>query len=299
MAILWPKGSLAKYLFPPAVKSDEPLHLHFGLRQPLRSVGTGACFRPWCSMVSLGVDPDLPDLEEFVASVSPKSDPGGDDPWSPSLRRSHRPEVPPIQTPLHEPKMFSGDWRCRSCDGEDYGPLDDSVWECLACGSRSFYNTRQSVKEVTDRGTWMYMPHSGEEKTATSSSRRRQRRRQSRNGPPSEPDNFETAESEHPTNDPTVDPEPLPGRDLPPPPELPRQDPVVRGGRGRGKGGGHQEGPSGSITSTDGRLLKTLQQLVGKEDAEWSLAKGPAKGVRWKTGQPPAPPVWKYDREDL
>ena len=240
------------------------------------------------TMASLGVDPELPDLHEFVASVSPKSDPG-DDPWSPSLR-TRRPEVPTIQTPLseHEPNEDSGEWRCRSCDADEYGPLDDSTWECLACGSRSFYNTRRAVKEVTDRGTWMYMPHAGIEKTSSSSSRRRRRRRQTGNGPPTDSDNFEMAESEHPTHDPIVDPEPLHARDPPPPPDLPHRDPSVRGGRGRGKGGGHQEGPSGSMTSTDGRLLKTLQQLVGKEDTEWSLAKGPAKGVRWKTGQPPA-----------
>ena len=35
LAILWPKGSLAKYLFPPAVKSDEPLLIW--LCQPLCS----------------------------------------------------------------------------------------------------------------------------------------------------------------------------------------------------------------------------------------------------------------------
>ena len=55
MANLWPKGSLAKRLFPPAVKKRWAIA--FELRQPLRSVGSGACFRPfWCWLVP-GVDP--------------------------------------------------------------------------------------------------------------------------------------------------------------------------------------------------------------------------------------------------
>ena len=53
------------------------------------------------------------------------------------------------------------------------------------------------------------------------------------------------------------------------------------------------------MTSTDGKLLQTLQRLVDKDTGDWSSAKGPSKGVRWKSGQPPAPPVWKYDKEDL
>lgn len=237
----------------------------------------------------------MQNIDEFL--LSPGSGSSVGDPWSPSLR-SQRPEAS-IQTPLHEPNdANSGDWRCRNCDADTFELAGESTWQCLACGSRSFYDTRHSVKEVTDRGTWMFMPHGGG-RASSSSSRRRRRRRQQPGGPPTDPGDSEMAESEHPTVDPIVEPDPLPARDVPRPHQGAREDPVVRGGRGRGKGGGHRDEPSGSLTSTDGKLLQTLQRLVDKDSGDWSSAKGPSKGVRWKSGQPPAPPVWKYDKEDL
>ena len=236
---------------------------------------------------------EIPNLHDFLLSPGSSRSPVSE-PWSPSLQSSQRPEVTPIQTPLHEPNENSGDWRCRNCEAETYEQTGESTWQCLACGSRSFYDTRHSVKEVTDRGTWMYMPH-GDGRASSSSSRRRRRRRQQPGGPPTDPGDGETAESEHPTVDPIVEPDP-PARDVPGPPV---RDPVARGGRGRGKGGGHREEPPGSLTSTDGKLLQTLQRLVDKDTGGWSSAKGPSKGVRWKSGQPPAPPVWRYDKEDL
>ena len=237
----------------------------------------------------------MQNLDEFL--LSPGSGSSVGDPWSPSLR-SQRPEAS-IQTPLHEPNdANSGDWRCRNCDADTFELAGESTWQCLACGSRSFYDTRHSVKEVTDRGTWMFMPHGGG-RASSSSSRRRRRRRQQPGGPPTDPGDSEMAESELPTVDPIVEPDPLPARDVPRPHQGAREDPVVRGGRGRGKGGGHRDEPSGSLTSTDGKLLQTLQRLVDKDSGDWSSAKGPSKGVRWKFGQPPAPPVWKYDKEDL
>ena len=161
----------------------------------------------------------MPDLYDFVAS-SPRSDPSLQDSWSPSLRRHQQPEVASIQTPSYEPNARdSGDWRCRSCDADQYVFVGDSTWECLACGSSNFYNSARTMREVTDRGVWMYMPHgmpdAGEEKMSSASSRRRRRRRA--DGPPPDPDHRgaeETAESERLTHDPTVDPD-LPEDPLP------------------------------------------------------------------------------------
>ena len=100
------------------------------------------------------------------------------------------------------------------------------------------------------------------------------------------------------THDPVVEPDPPPVAPLPA--AVPLHPGVQEGAfRGQRTGGGVREEPSGSLTSTDGKLLKTLRQLVDKDAAEWPSAKGPVKGVRWKTGQPPAPPAWKYDRDDL
>ena len=213
-------------------------------------------------------------------------------------------EIPTVRSPDpdHEPNdENSGDWRCRTCGAATYGPAGDSTWQCLACVSRSFYDSRQPMREVTDRGTWMYLPHGGEDRMS-SSSRRRRRRRRAEGFPrdPSHHEDEEFSESERLTNDPIVDPDPVEAL-----PERPQLRPGAQAGhqphagRGRGKGGADRELPSGSMTSTDGKLLQTLQRLVEKDVGEWSSAKGPSKGVRWKSGQPPAPPTWKYDKEDL
>ena len=256
---------------------------------------------PWCWLVpelTLPVWLEMQNVEEFL--LSPGSGSSVSEPWSPSLQRSQRSEVP-IQNQLHEPNENSGDWRCRTCGATSYGPVGDSTWQCLACGGTSFYDSRQPMKEVTDRGTWMYLPHGGEDRMS-SSSRRRRRRKRAEGFPrdPSHHEDEEFAESERLTNDPIVDPDPVEA--LPERPQLrpgSQQGHQPHAGRGRGKGGADRDLPSGSMTSTDGKLLQTLQRLVEKDVGEWSSAKGPSKGVRWKSGQPPAPPIWKYDKEDL
>ena len=256
---------------------------------------------PWCWLVpelTLPVRLEMQNVEEFL--LSPGSGSSVSEPWSPSLQRSQRSEVP-IQNQLHEPNENSGDWRCRTCGATSYGPVGDSTWQCLACGGTSFYDSRQPMKEVTDRGTWMYLPHGGEDRMS-SSSRRRRRRKRAEGFPrdPSHHEDEEFAESERLTNDPIVDPDPVEA--LPERPQLrpgSQQGHQPHAGRGRGKGGADRDLPSGSMTSTDGKLLQTLQRLVEKDVGEWSSAKGPSKGVRWKSGQPPAPPIWKYDKEDL
>ena len=36
-----------------------------------------------------------------------------------------------------------------------------------------------------------------------------------------------------------------------------------------------------------------------RDEEEWQSAAGPQKGVRWRGGQIPQPPLWRYDREDV
>ena len=53
-------------------------------------------------------------------------------------------------------------------------------------------------------------------------------------------------------------------------------------------------------------LVKTLQNAVNKAEhasesssSSWNSRMGPEKGVRYRTGAPPPPPAWKYNKDDL
>ena len=49
--------------------------------------------------------------------------------------------------------------------------------------------------------------------------------------------------------------------------------------------------------------MNTFKQLVTKKNEDdaldWNSSKGPQLGTKWKSGQVPSPPVWRYDRDDL
>ena len=59
--------------------------------------------------------------------------------------------------------------------------------------------------------------------------------------------------------------------------------------------------PQGSQVR-DEPLLAALKRLVhqrSNDDDDWNSRKGPEKGIRWRTGQHPPPPSWKYGHQDL
>jgi len=41
-----------------------------------------------------------------------------------------------------------------------------------------------------------------------------------------------------------------------------------------------------------------LRQLTKKKDDDWNPKKGPSPGVKYRSGQPPAPPQWSYAKDD-
>ena len=51
------------------------------------------------------------------------------------------------------------------------------------------------------------------------------------------------------------------------------------------------------------RLLAALRKLIqtraSGDDDDWNPRKGPERGIRWRTGQQPAAPQWKYDQQDM
>ena len=46
-------------------------------------------------------------------------------------------------------------------------------------------------------------------------------------------------------------------------------------------------------------MLKGLNHYVKQKKDDWNPTKGPAPGVKFRSGQPPPPPVWNYARDDL
>ena len=69
-------------------------------------------------------------------------------------------EAPHAQGPQRRDAV--GEWRCLSCDGNRWSqPNEVGAWTCLECSGTQFYSPARHLKH-TDRGTWMYLPHSGE-----------------------------------------------------------------------------------------------------------------------------------------
>ena len=137
-----------------------------------------------------------------------------------------------------------------------------------------------------------------------------------RGGPPPEPpleDDFEVPESETATFDPAVDPDKLDGL----PPQLPPDKAALHGylrhdqapalqprlrhlrrrlsQRPRARRHGSQ--PSHGWTPKE---VMTCQVVPSSSSStSWHPRMRPARGVRWRGGAPPAPPLWKYEQNDL
>ena len=209
-----------------------------------------------------------------------------------------------------QPASEETTWRCLSCDSGECSWADGG-WLCSQCGSSKFYRTNATAEKNNEQGTWRFLPFGSE---GLQPSRPRRRRRRRATGPdPSEPFDFdlgETAESEVMTNDPEIDPDAAvthgpqgrSGRPLhDPPPRQPHWGQEQHRPLLPGKGKGKKPLDGGTPCSTDDQLLGALRKLVAKkdDDAEWSSMSGPQHGVRWRGGAPPAPPVWRYEKDDL
>ena len=57
--------------------------------------------------------------------------------------------------------------------------------------------------------------------------------------------------------------------------------------------------PATLITARNLPTLRALQRVKSDEINDWNIKKGPEPGLRWRTGQPPTPPTWRYDPNDL
>ena len=169
------------------------------------------------------------------------------------------------------------------------------------CGVTEFYHASRPTRKQTTTGTWMYMPYGDEapaHSPASSARSRRRRRKKLQPGDPSDgsSNGKEAAESETMTHDPIVEPSerPVPsfGRQQhasPAPVARPPSRPAVS-----------QLAPPQRQNSD--ALLTALQNLVRQrtnDDDDWNSRKGPERGIRWRTGQHPPPPQWRYDSQDM
>ena len=211
-------------------------------------------------------------------------------------------------------------WRCWHCAGDTF-MANQSGWICSTCGADEFYNARHHQWHETRHGVWMYMPNQPSEDLTppdvpgppaigrpTTSNR----------GPPSSfgAEAGETAESERPTEDPSIDPDtmqPTPRR------QRPRRRARARGEPGAPDGDVGDRPPSlpeDALPHDDSgqshqdaiqQLVTALSSLNKHKDkkgnqsgtASWDSRQGPAPGVRYRSGMPPQPPKWSYRPDDL
>lgn len=110
-------------------------------------------------------------------------------------------------------------WKCWECGCVVAERWEDGLWYCRDCGGDEFFNPKQPTRHEDVDGTWVYVPHGPNGPPTTpepddrpqseTQSMRRRRRRRKHGGPPSNgdpPSYGERAESEAPTNDPTIEP---------------------------------------------------------------------------------------------
>ena len=140
---------------------------------------------------------------------------------------------------------------------------------------------------------------------------RRQRQQHPPHGPPS--DGFEMPESEAATFDPTVDPDELDGATQQPlagtggptwrptarPSSCPATPPTTSSQptRAKAKSSAQREQDKPKLDTKE--VMTSQAAPSSSSSSSWNPMMGPARGVRWRGGAPPTPPLWKYEHTDL
>eukprot|EP00434_Breviolum_minutum_P022664 symbB.v1.2.020001.t1/scaffold1659.1/size107071/3 len=229
--------------------------------------------------------------------------------------------------------VTSVSWRCGACSSWDWRLTEQGIYECTCCGGTTFTPTSS-----TSDGQWVWVPTQEKTVTPgfDFDSKPNEKADVNRStGPtrgrkPSDPGSEnqearEQAESEAATNDPVVDPDTLQpvGRLSRRQRKAARRDAVPKQraqnassvsttmnpprDQAHGVSGGARDDPSGrdlqsmrSRNRSDSNEWRddVLRQLTKKKDDEWNPKKGPSPGVKYRSGQPPAPPQWSYAKDD-
>lgn len=214
-------------------------------------------------------------------------------------------------------------WRCWTCQHDVFIWTSDD-WMCEQCGSIDYYDAAASLRRETDDGVWLFMPNSGsigsfglDTQTDCSNLHGAYNSRSfsnpgapyksTKHGPPhDDPEHHghERAESEAATFDPVVDPEE--------PPQQRRRNRRSRRSRGSNSNAVQgQDVPAAPGLPADAFLAQApvvehvesnvpdLIPISKSSSTSWNSRMGPEKGVKYRSGMPPQPPAWRYNREDL
>ena len=225
----------------------------------------------------------------------------------------------------HEFEQLENGWKCSSCGSADYHNVRYPTKTVTPTGTWMFvpHTAGSSPSSAPSR--------------ASRRPRRKKNKQRTSDSPPDGGDDFdleesyERAESEALTHDPVVEPSPAPSRTGkaphagPPGPSKPGQGPKKPTGPGlppdlrepvhapvTGKAGPRLPRPAVLPRQVDSALSDlhgTNMSFTGgqkkkdddsdKTGASWNSRKGPEPGIKWKTGQYPPVPLWKYDASDL
>lgn len=223
-----------------------------------------------------------------------------------SIQVEHEPEL----SAAHEAPSLStspAPWRCSVCDFDRYHMVG-STWTCSRCSSTDFYLATRPTKRVTSSGTWMFVPHEtgGSEplEPPAQATRRRKKKKRVTTGPPSGPPSStaeadEWPESQTPTVDPVVEPGPVhPHPKVQPGPRLPRARPQRDHGATAPTPHDNIRNDVNTVDAFAGTSPQTAMRQTSDSSTTWNSRKGPEPGIKWKSGQYPAVPTWKYDSQD-
>ena len=224
-----------------------------------------------------------------------------------SIQVEHEPEL----STAHEAPSLStspAPWRCSVCDFDRYHMVG-STWTCSRCSSTDFYLATRPTKRVTSSGTWMFVPHEtgGSEplEPPAQATRRRKKKKRVTTGPPSGPPSStaeadEWPESQTPTVDPVVEPGPVhPHPKVQPGPRLPRARPQRDHGATAPTPHDNIRNDVNTVDAFAGTSPQTAMRQTSDSSTTWNSRKGPEPGIKWKSGQYPAVPTWKYDSQDM
>ena len=204
------------------------------------------------------------------------------------------PPVPPVYETVdgstHGRSRDSSKWRCYQCGSNLFTwNTSSQKWTCMGCHSTDFYDSTQPRRHETAEGCWVYVPRTGSEQ--------QQQQWATPQSPPSDGgiSGAEWHDSESHTTDPVIDPDMMSSSSR-------------RRRRRRGRVDNQPEAHERRATGQDdlglssanqSRIVDLLSQLVANQmrtdnsQGSWTSQRGPARGVRWRGGTPPSPPLWK------
>ena len=229
-------------------------------------------------------------------------------------------------------------WICRSCLSPDWRTAF-GFYRCSRCGSDKFTRADLQVPGQAVNGfgngshnpapqpggNWVFIPHDG----GKGSPPYVPRQMPDDPGPSfPTPGASETAESEALTMDPVIDPVTLQPvhlsrrqrRTLRQKKDKQRAQSVVdhdasaldpstfskvprqssRNMTSQAAGTSHAGSDPRAVSQWRDKMLSNLSNVVDrKKSDEWTVQKGPAPGVKYRSGAPPAPPSWNYGKDDL